>query len=87
MSTEVAREKKLTQGAETRGLTHVKQLPAIDPKHVGQPNALSRLILAVLDDPDCSLAATHVVNTPRPAHLVAVPAGGAAARSRSGHAQ
>eukprot|EP00972_Heterocapsa_arctica_P101537 14960677-Heterocapsa_arctica.AAC.1 len=33
LSTEVSRETKLAQGAKARGLTHVVNLPAIDPEH------------------------------------------------------
>eukprot|EP00972_Heterocapsa_arctica_P108939 16042255-Heterocapsa_arctica.AAC.1 len=44
MSSEVSREKKLSLGATARGLTHVVQLPTIDPKHKGKPNVLSKLI-------------------------------------------
>eukprot|EP00972_Heterocapsa_arctica_P000291 42094-Heterocapsa_arctica.AAC.1 len=66
MSTEVSREKKLSQGAQARGLARVVQLPAIDPKHRGKPNVLSELIHSALNNPESPLGATHLVATPRP---------------------
>eukprot|EP00972_Heterocapsa_arctica_P052766 7766926-Heterocapsa_arctica.AAC.1 len=81
LSNEVSRETKLAQGAEAPGLAHVIQLPAIDPKHHGQPNVLSRLIISALDNPEMPLGATHSVATPQPVHLARAQAKDAAARS------
>eukprot|EP00972_Heterocapsa_arctica_P050893 7480382-Heterocapsa_arctica.AAC.1 len=86
LAAEVAREKKLAQAAALRGQEHCFSLPAIDPKHIGVPNARSQLIISVLDNPGVPIGAAPKAVTLTPPHLVRAQANAQAERSRSAHA-